>query len=287
MPIEAEPPAAPATLAIVAGGGDLPMRLIDACRAVDRPVFVLALEGQARAGAFADVPHAWIRMGEAGTAIDLLRGAGAGEIVFAGRVRRPSLAALRPDRRALAFLAKVGLRILGDDSVLSLVVRELEGEGFRVVGPDDVLGELLASPGVYGAHTPDGEAWRDIRRGADVARALGSVDVGQAVVVQQAIVLAVEAVEGTDSMLERAAGLRREGPPGVLVKLSKPGQERRVDLPTIGLATVLRASAAGLRGIAIEAGASLVIDRAAIVEAADKAGLFVVAFTPGDLTPDC
>ncbi|HEX7007391.1 MAG TPA: UDP-2,3-diacylglucosamine diphosphatase LpxI [Alphaproteobacteria bacterium] len=263
-------------LGIVAGGGALPGLIAAACQASGRPFFVLALEGHADAARLADLPHAWIRLGAAGRGIELLKEAGVEEIVMAGSVRRPSLATLRPDARTALFLAKIGRAAFGDDGLLGAIVRMLEEEGFRVVGADDILGDLVAVEGVYGAVAPDAEAMADIERGVVVARAIGSLDIGQAAVVQQGVVLGVEAIEGTDALIARCAALRREGRGGVLVKVKKPGQETRVDLPVIGATTVANAAAAGLCGIAVEAGAALVIDRAAVVEAADRAGLFVV-----------
>ena len=267
----------PPRLGIVAGSGALPGHVAAACQASGRPFFVLAIEGYADAALVADRPHAWIRLGAAGgRGIDLLKEAGVEDVVLVGAVRRPSLAALRPDRRTALFLAKIGRAAFGDDGLLGAVVRTLEDEGFRVVGPDAILREILAVEGVYGAVAPDADAWADIERGLTVARAIGALDIGQAAVVQQGLVLGVEAIEGTDALVARTAALRREGPGGVLVKVKKPGQETRVDLPVIGARTVENAAAAGLRGIAVEAGAALVVDRAAVVAAADRAGLFVV-----------
>jgi DUF1009 family protein len=174
-------------------------------------------------------------------------------------------------------IAKLGKAALGDDKLLSVLIAEIESEGFNVVGADDILHDLLVAEGVLGRHRPDDIAQSDIARGVEVARALGAVDVGQAVVVQQGIVLGVEAIEGTDALIARAAAVRREGPGGVLVKIKKPGQERRADLPTIGRSTVDAAAGAGLRGIAVEAGATLVIGRETLVAAADAAGIFVAA----------
>jgi len=236
---------------------------------------VLALEGEADRRTVEGVPHAWCRLGAAGTALDLLRGNGVTELVLAGGIRRPSLSSLRPDWRAAKFFARVGYRALGDNGLLSAVVNEIEAEGFRVIGADQLL-EAAMPEGPLGAVTPDDDAACDIAHGARIARAIGALDIGQAVVVQQGLVLGVEAIEGTDALLRRCAGLRREGPGGVLVKLEKPGQERRADRPTVGPDTVKAASAAGLRGIAAEAGATLLLDRARVIEIADAAGLFVV-----------
>jgi DUF1009 family protein len=263
-------------LGIIAGAGELPLRAVEACRAVGRPVFVLALEGAASPATVESVPHAWIRLGAAGQGLRLLKENGVEELVMIGGVRRPSLFALRPDWRTARFFARIGYRALGDDGLLRAVIRELESEGFRVVGADTVLGDALATEGPLGALRPDVQAESDIGRGLEVARALGALDVGQAAVVQQGIVLGVEAAEGTDALLARCGPLRRDGPGGVLVKVAKPGQDRRADLPTIGPATVAAAAAAGLRGIAVEAGATLVADRTAVVAAADRVGLFVV-----------
>jgi len=262
-------------LGIVAGGGTLPALLIEACRGTGRSCFVLAIEGQAERAVIGDAPQAWVRLGAVGEAFAILRAQGIGELVLAGPVQRPSLADLRPDLRGAAMLARIGPKMFGDDGLLTAVIREIEAEGFRVVGADDVLAELLPPAGPLGRRAPDPRAAADIARGVAVLTALGPLDVGQAVVVQQGLVLAVEAVEGTDRLLDRAGALRREGPGGVLVKIAKRGQERRVDLPSIGVRTVAAAVGAGLAGIAVEAHGSLVLDRAGVVAAADAAGLFV------------
>jgi DUF1009 family protein len=191
------------------------------------------------------------------------------------------LSELAPDLRTARFFARVGLKALGDDGLLRSVVAELESEGFRVVGVDQVLAGCLAVEGLYGRLSPDPQARSDIERGVAVAHALGAVDVGQAVVVQQGIVLGVEAIEGTDRLLERCGGLARDGVGGVLVKLKKPGQDRRIDLPAIGTNTLTAAAAAGLRGIAVEAGGALVLGRDAVTAEAERLGLFVVGVAVG------
>ncbi len=269
-----------AKLGIVAGGGGLPGRLIAACRECRRDVFVIALEGITDRDGLDGASHAWVHLGALERMIGLLREAAVEEVVLAGPVPRPSLRTLRLDKRALKRL--VGLRpgALGDDRLLSLIVDELEGEDFRVVGVDTILTDLLAPEGAVGALEPDADARVDIAAGVRVARALGALDVGQAVVVQHGVVLGVEAIEGTDALLARCRDLRRGGPGGVLVKLKKPGQERRADLPTIGPDTVANARAAGLSGIAVEAGNALIVDRAKVAEAADAGGLFVVGIVP-------
>jgi len=270
------PPAEPGRLGIIAGSGGLPARLIEQCTLLGRDVFVLGLEGEADPAVVEPMPHAWCRLGGAASGLEVLRANGVTELVLAGGVRRPSLASLRPDWRAAKFFARVGYRALGDDGLLSAVVRELEREGFRVVGADTLLDHAEMPEGPLGRVRPDAEAERDIAFGLRLARALGALDIGQAVVVQQGLVLGVEAIEGTDALLRRCGDLRRDGPGGVLVKTEKPGQERRADRPTIGPQTVALAAESGLRGIAAEAGATLVLDRSRLIRAADEAGLFVV-----------
>jgi UDP-2,3-diacylglucosamine hydrolase len=222
-----------------------------------------------------------VRLGAAGEGFRLLHEAGVDELVFAGSLKRPTVTSLRPDWRAAKFFARIGYRALGDDGLLSAVIAELEGEGFKVVGADTLLRDDLAPHGLFGLVAPDAQAEADIAHGLTIARALGALDIGQAVVVQQGLVLGVEAIEGTDALLMRCRDLRREGPGGVLVKIAKPRQERRADLPTIGRRTVEAAHAAGLRGIAVEAGSTIVLDRPAIVAVADAAGLFVIGVEPG------
>lgn len=269
-----------AKLGVLAGGGDLPATVVQACRKSGREVFVLAFEGQTDPETLIGVEHSWSRLGAGEASLKALKESGVEELVLAGPIKRPSLSALRPDLRTARFFAKLGARAFGDDGMLSAVISLLEEEGFRVLGVDQILSHLVAQAKCYGRVGPDDLAMSDIRRGFAVAKALGAQDVGQAVVVQQGVVLALEAIEGTDALLRRCVDLRGEGPGGVLVKARKPGQESRVDLPTIGRRTVEGATAAGLRGIAVEAGCALVMDEAGVVEAADASGLFVIGLAP-------
>ena len=265
-----------AKLGIVAGGGDLPSRLIEVCRADGRAVFVLAIEGQTDPATVTGVEHAWVRLGQVAPALEALRAAAVEELVLIGPVKRPGLNEIGFDLRSARLMAKVAAKGLGDDGVLRAVIDAFEDEGFTVIGVDDVLGDLLAPRGPIGAGSPDALAESDIARGLEVLRALGAIDIGQAVVVQQGIVLGVEADEGTDGLLARCGELAREGPGGVLVKIRKPGQARRTDLPTLGNETVAGAVRAGLRGIAVEADGTLIVDRAAVAAAADSAGIFLI-----------
>jgi DUF1009 family protein len=261
----------PPKLGILAGGGELPSKLIQICRSTGREVFVVALQGHADPAALGDVAHAEIRLGAAGDILDRLKAERVEELVMAGGVRRPSFAELQPDARALKILAKVGYTALGDGSLLSALARVLESEGFRVVGPDDLVAELLAPEGPLGRLEPDDRLRADIALGIASARAIGADDIGQGAVVRNGVIVGTEGSAGTDALIARCAG-----PGGVLVKVKKPEQDRRLDLPSIGVETVRNAAAAGLAGIAVEAGGALVIDRAEVAETADAAGLFVI-----------
>jgi DUF1009 family protein len=275
-------------LGLVAGAGIMPVRVADAAAKAGRPVFCALVEGFADPADYARFPHAVFRLGAIGGMLTALRAHGVTELVLAGRVARPSLLGLGLDAEGVRLVAKLGRRAIfgGDDGLLSAVLRLVEEEGFRPAGPQEILGDLLVEEGTLTAAAPDADARADIARGIEVLAALGAADVGQACVVQQGLVLGVEAIEGTDALLARCAGLRREGPGGVLVKLVKPGQHRAVDLPTIGPETVRGAAAAGLRGLAIEArtghAGTLVVDRARSLADADAAGLFLAAIRPTD-----
>lgn len=267
-------------LGVIAGSGPLPRRVVAAARAGGREVFVLAIDGETEAATVAGVPHASVPLGAVGRAIRLLRQARVRDVCLIGPVRRPPLAGLRPDLRAARLLARLAGGPAGDDRLLRLIVEELEREGFRVVAAEALTRGLDLPVGVPTRAQPDAMAARDSAQGLAVARRLGELDVGQAVVVQEGVVLAVEAAEGTDALLARVAGLGRRGRGGVLVKVPKPGQERRADLPTVGPRTVELVAEAGLAGLVIEAGGTLVVDPPATIAAADARRLFLEAVAP-------
>ena len=262
-------------LAIVAGGGDLPWLLREACRTVGRDPLFIALTGEVDEDRLPK-PDTWLNLGSWGKNLEFLHANGIEELVFAGSVRRPDFKNLNPDSRGVRFLAKLGMAWFGDNSILTSVLKELEQEGFRIISPDSLLDTFLSREGNYSKRSPSGSDWEDIRRGINVIREIGGQDIGQAVVIQEGIVLAVEAAEGTDEMIKRCKRLGEQGTGGVLVKFPKPGQDRRVDLPTIGVGTVETAKEAGLAGIAVEVGGALIIGPEETTCSADEAGLFLV-----------
>ncbi len=269
-------------LGIIAGGGALPLRLADVCRETGRPYVVIALEGWADA-AVEQHPHKRFGLGEIGGIRNFLKSEQVKEIVMVGYLGRPDFSKLRPDWQGIKLLPKAMMAARhGDDALLRFLVEQFESDGHRVVGAHDVMEALLIEQGPLGSLGPDDEALADIRIALDVVRATGALDIGQGAVVARGLVLAVEAQEGTDAMLSRIVTLAPEvrGSPasraGVLVKIPKPAQERRIDLPTIGHRTLTGAAEAGLKGIAVSAGGALVLDKAEVAREADALGLFVL-----------
>lgn len=270
-------------LGIVAGGGDIPRMLIEDCQQQKRDFFVLAIEGNADKNLLDNtIPHAWIRLGQAGTGFKRLKDEKVQDVVMIGTIKRPSFKELVPDLRTTAFFAKIGMKSLGDDGILRAVVKEFEHDGMVVRGIHEVMPELLVKSGILTKHKPDKKAFADIKRGVEVGLELGRLDVGQSVIVQQGLVLGVEGIEGTDKLIIRCGEYKRKGEGGVLVKLRKPQQDMRIDLPTIGLSTLKNAKNSGLRGVAVHAGNALIVDEKNVIDYADKEGLFIVGINPAD-----
>ncbi|MFT8334787.1 LpxI family protein [Acetobacter orientalis] len=266
---------------ILAGGGPLPAQVAEAARAQGRSVFIIGFDGFAEPDQLASWPHEMVRLGAAGRMLSLLHTHKCSDLVLIGPIRRPSLRSLCPDTEGARILARLGRALFaGDDGLLAALVRILGEEGFTVRGAHEFLSAAVAQPGILGCVAPDSLARQDIQRGIEVVQALGRLDIGQGCVVQNGLVLAVEAMEGTDRMLARAGECHQPGAGGVLVKLLKPGQDKRADMPTIGPSTLRNASKAGLRGVAFEAANTLMTDRDGCIAEADKAGLFLIAIDP-------
>ncbi|MSP42694.1 MAG: DUF1009 domain-containing protein [Alphaproteobacteria bacterium] len=276
-------------LGIIAGSGPLPVLLAGQCRSQGREVFIAGIIGAASPD-IASFPHQWIGLGGVGTLMRALRRHKCEEVVFIGAVQRPELRHLKLDWGGLRFLPRYARAALGgDDQLFRALIGEFESQGFRVSGAHEYLTDLVAPGGILGAIQPQREDQADIARALDVARAMGALDIGQGVVVRRGLVLAVEAAEGTDAMLVRCVslppGLRagsstRHGRRGVLMKLPKPGQERRVDMPALGITTLRLAAEAGLAGIAFEAGGALLVDGPTMIREADALNMFLIGIDP-------
>jgi DUF1009 family protein len=267
---------------LIAAGGVMPFAVADSliARGIDPVVF--ALKGACDAAAVQRFRHHWIFIGQLGAAEKLFRAENCRDLVFIGTLVRPALSEIRLDWGTLRVMRRVWAAFRGgDDHLLSGVGRILEQDGFRMVGIKDVAPDLLMPAGCITRAAPDEAAAADIARGREVLRALSPFDIGQAAIVIDGHVVAVEDIEGTDGLLARVARLRAEGRirakagRGTLVKAPKSGQDLRFDLPTVGPRTVEGAAAAQLAGIAVIAGNTIAVEPQAMIEAADSAGLFV------------
>jgi DUF1009 family protein len=275
-------------LAMICGGGSLPLAVADRVAASGRRVVLFPLRGAAEGTAVERHPHHWLYVGQIGKFLRLARAEGCRDVVFIGALVRPSIWHVHPDLTGLSFLPRV-LKAFrgGDNHLLSGMSRLLEGEGLRLRGAHEVAPEILVPEGVLGRIEPSERDRADIALGLDYLRAAGPFDVGQAVVVAGLHILAVEAAEGTDGMLARVAEMRANGRvraasgAGVLVKAAKPDQDRRFDLPSIGPVTVERAVAAGLAGIAVAAGDTIVAEPEHVIATADQGGIFVTGVAAG------
>jgi UDP-2,3-diacylglucosamine hydrolase len=270
-------------LAVICGGGSFPAALADAVTARGRRPVMFGIRGWADPKVVERYAHHWIAIGQAGRFFRLARAEDCREVLFIGTVLRPPITQLRLDWQTIMLMPRV-IRFFrgGDDKLLSGVAGVAESGGLRVVGVKDVAPELFVPEGVLGRHRPTERDWDDIGCALRVIAALGPFDVGQAAVVANGNVLAVEAAEGTDHMLGRIAELRRLGRVtlpsglGVLVKAPKPGQDRRFDLPSIGPRTIEHVARAGLAGIAVAAGNTMIAEPEQVIATADREKVFVV-----------
>jgi DUF1009 family protein len=279
-------------LAVICGGGSLPIEVAKAAQRQGRRVVLLALRGSADPHAVSTFPHYWLGIGQFGHACRHAKAEGCRDIVMIGSLVRPHIWEIRFDFFTLRLLPRV-IRAFqsGDDHLLSGMARLFEEQGFRVLGAHEVAPEILIPPGALGRRQPTESDRSDITRGLALLRAIGPFDVGQAAVVSDNRVLAIEAADGTDQMLERLAELRgngriraREGA-GVLVKAPKPAQDHRIDLPSIGPRTVEGVARAGLAGIAVAAGSTIVAEPERIAAVADKANIFIVGVSADGTGP--
>ena len=263
---------------LIAGNGRFPIIFAEAVRAAGIAVVAVAHEGESlpELSRVAD-DVTWIKVGELGRMVDTFRAHGIREAVMAGGIHKAALMEhFAPDERAMRFLSR--LTTWSDDVLLRGVAEELESEGIRIVDAMPFLSSIATPEGVLSERSPTEQQWRDIRLGFEVAKGVGRFDVGQSVVVKSGVVLAVEAIEGTDSTMRRGGELGHGG--AVLVKVSKPGQDLRFDVPAVGPATAVVARVAGVEVIALEAGKTLMLDKADFLAEARAGDLVVVGVAP-------
>ena len=278
-------------LAILAAGGNVPFQVASAAAAAGRKVLVIGLEGEAddRLKAFRFETMKW---GQLGHAEELMSAHGARDVVLIGSVsHRPDFRSMGVDFGTLRLLPRILKAMVGgDDALLSNMVSYLEGRGFRVIGAHEIAPDLVARAGQLAGPRASRAALDDARVAMDAARAIGERDIGQAAVAVNGLVVAVEAAEGTDAMVDRVGELHAQrrvkwsGRAGALAKCAKPQQDLRVDMPTIGPRTVASVVKAGLAGIVVEAGRVMIADRAETLKAAEHSGTFILA-VDGDVRP--
>ncbi len=268
-------------LGLIAGGGALPLAIAARCEAEGRAVFVVRLAGFADAH-LVRYPGVEAGMAEIGKVLSALKKAGCASVCFAGTVNRPDFKSLKPDLKGATVLPGIiAAATKGDDALLRKILSVFEGEGYAIEGADDILGGETLPAGALGQVEPTEGQLSDLRKALHVAEKAGELDIGQGAVVCDGLVLAVEAQEGTDAMLSRVAGLPADlrgsakELKGALGKAPKPIQDLRVDMPVMGARTVEMAHAAGLAGVGGVAERLILIDRPAIIEAADRLGLYV------------
>ena len=268
-------------LGLIVGGGDLPLHVAQIAAAGDIPIHAVNLLGLAHTSSIVSNGD-WIALGSIGGIIKSMKSANVQRICFAGQVSRPDFSTLKLDLRGVKELpAILHAASKGDDALLRAVIAIFEREGFMVVGADEIATDLLAPIGPLGAVLVDAKHSLDLEKARAIAENIGTLDIGQGAVVCNGLVLAVEAQEGTDAMLRRCLKLpahlhgTRSKRAGVFAKVPKPTQETRIDLPTLGLQSVQLADELGLAGIGYAAGATFLLEKDAMREAADKAGLFL------------
>lgn len=269
------------TLGIIAGAGDVPALLVNHCIKNYQPFYLLGIKGFVDENLIKKTSSsAIISMGQIGKAVKLFKANRVKEIVFIGAVKRPNLALLKFDLKGIILLFKIWAKFFGDNSLLSSILKYFETQGFKVVGIDDILKDMVVGNKLYTKTKPDKTALADIARGVKILYDLSKHDIGQAIVVEKGIVLGIEAIEGTQALIERSKALGCGK--AVLIKTIKSKQDRRVDLPTIGENTIKQAHAAHIKGIAITAGSSIIINKERVIALANKFKMFVVGINVKD-----
>ena len=257
--------------AIISGNGELPKILAeqtDDC-------IIVALE-DAAGDWVSDYPHIFMNFGNVGRTIKHLKEKNVSHIVLAGGLQRPVLSKIRPDISSAKLLMKIlAQKLKGDNAVLSTIIKHLEKEGFIVIGADEICPSLVATKGIMGRVKPSKQQKNDMEIGVEALQNASMLEIGQAIIVEEGRIIGFEGAEGTDGLITRCGELLRGRTGGVLVKMKKTQQDRRVDLPTIGIHTIENAHQNGLVGIAVDAGNSLILHKDDVIQKADELGIFV------------
>ena len=262
-------------LAIIAGNGSIPFYLIEECKKIGREYCLIIIEGHGKELSEKYEPDYIVSLSKMGRAVKYVKNIGIKHILMVGGVKRPSLKNIIPDLWTAKFLTTISSKVSGDNSVLSKLTKALEKEGFIIVAPEEILPNLICPKGTLGKVKPNQQNNEDISTGYRVAKIIGANDIGQSIIIENGLVIAVEAAEGTDRMIKRSLILKKEKKAGVLIKVIKPMQDRRIDRPVIGIDTIKAAKKAGLDGIALESNEILILNYSDVILYADEEGLFV------------
>lgn len=263
---------------IIAGGGHLPLLIADEFKKKNISYHLFPIESQVDLSLLCSHPYTPIYWGQVAKTLQIFRDYHINTLVLAGGVKRPSFLNLKLDTMGIKWLGILGKNAFGDDGLLSGITKLLKQEGFNIIGSEAILPHAKTNIGVLGKCIPSATDLEDIKKGIQIAHTLGQLDVGQATIVENQVVLGMEGIEGTAALIARCASLKRESKAGVLVKVCKPQQSQQVDLPTIGPDTVDQIVAAGLNGIALESNKSLMLFPEQIIEKANMAGIFIYGF---------
>ncbi len=265
-------------IGIIAGAGSLPAEVVESCIRQNKKVFVLRLEEENKNDDILEkVPNQIVNIASVGKSIKLLNQHQVKEILFIGHISRPKWSALRPDATGLKLLAKVvGAKTKGDDSLLTIVMKFFEEYDFKILGIKDVAPNILASKGNLTTILPDKDDFDDIDIGVKALNVMGVLDIGQSIIVQNKVIIGIEAMEGTDNLIKRCKDLIHQDYKGILVKLKKTGQDNRIDLPTIGPITIENAYNSRLKGIVIQSENTIIANKELVIKKANEYKIFVI-----------
>lgn len=264
-------------LGIIAGSGTLPSHIIERCHALNITPYIVGFDGQTDPKTMREQHTMRTGLGCVGKVMSFFKEHGVNDITLCGGINRPAWHELKPDWKGIQILSKIGLRALGDNDLLVFLKKELENEGFTLHGAHRFCNKLCIQEGVLGKYAPLESDDTSIQRGIHVSQEIGALDIGQSIVVQSGVILGVEGIEGTDSLISRCAKLQKSGRGAILVKTCKPQQDEDLDMPTIGVQTIKTAHESGFCGIVAHAEKTIILDVDNVVKYADRFKMFIVA----------
>lgn len=265
-------------LAIFAGGGLLPQLIVNERTRNHQETFIVAFQGFTDPEWVNNHPHIWVRLGQVGKTLKALEKQGINKLVFAGHIRRPSWSQIRPDFEGLKLLWKLSRQRIGDDSLLRQLAAVLQKKGIELIGADSILPQCVMPEGTLTDEAPTEKQWQDIEYAYNLLLEWAKLDQGQGIVVQDGLILGIEAIEGTDELIRRCGQYKRPGTGPILIKIKKPQQDSRLDLPTIGEQTIQNAIDAGFAGIAVLEKQALFLEPGTSIEMANKHKIFITGF---------